>query len=65
MAILASLIAQQTLGEYKVMFGGALNVGVTPIAVFGSWAVLVPLAAAAAVLAINRRWAAITSPARS
>ncbi len=31
MAILASLIAQQTLGEYKVMLGGALNVGVTPI----------------------------------
>ena len=35
------------------------------IAVVGSWAVLVPLAAVAAVLAINRRWAAITSPARS
>jgi 4-carboxymuconolactone decarboxylase len=31
MAILASLIAQQTLCEYKVMLGGALNVGVTPI----------------------------------
>ena len=31
MAILASLIAQQTLGEYKVMLGGALNVRVTPI----------------------------------
>lgn len=31
MAILASLIAQQTLPEYKVMLGGALNVGVTPI----------------------------------
>ena len=31
MAILASLIAQQTLSEYKVMLGGALNVGVTPI----------------------------------
>jgi 4-carboxymuconolactone decarboxylase len=31
MAILASLIAQQTLAEYKVMLGGALNVGVTPI----------------------------------
>jgi 4-carboxymuconolactone decarboxylase len=30
-AILASLIAQQTLAEYKVMLGGALNVGVTPI----------------------------------
>ena len=31
MAILASLIAQQTLAEYKVMLGGALNVGVTPV----------------------------------
>ena len=31
MAILASLIAQQTLGEYKVMLDGALNVGVTAI----------------------------------
>ena len=31
--ILASLIAQQTLSEYKVMLGGALNVGVTPIEV--------------------------------
>jgi 4-carboxymuconolactone decarboxylase len=31
MAILASLIAQQTLSEYKVMLGGALNVGLTPI----------------------------------
>jgi 4-carboxymuconolactone decarboxylase len=31
MATLASLIAQQTLTEYKVMLGGALNVGVTPI----------------------------------
>jgi 4-carboxymuconolactone decarboxylase len=31
MAILASLITQQTLAEYKVMFGGALNIGVTPI----------------------------------
>jgi 4-carboxymuconolactone decarboxylase len=31
MAILASLIAQQTLAEYKVMLRGALNVGVTPI----------------------------------
>jgi len=31
MAILASLIAQQTLAEYKVMLGGALNVGLTPI----------------------------------
>jgi 4-carboxymuconolactone decarboxylase len=33
MVILASLIAQQTLSEYKVMLGGALNVGVTPIEV--------------------------------
>ena len=31
MVILASLIAQQTLSEYKVMLGGALNVGVTPV----------------------------------
>ena len=31
MVILASLIAQQTLAEYKIMLGGALNVGVTPI----------------------------------
>lgn len=29
--ILASLIASQTLSEYKVMLGGALNAGVTPI----------------------------------
>jgi 4-carboxymuconolactone decarboxylase len=33
MMILASLIAQQTLSEYKVMLGGALNVGVTPVEV--------------------------------
>jgi 4-carboxymuconolactone decarboxylase len=33
MMILASLIAQQTLTEYKVMLGGALNVGVTPVEV--------------------------------
>jgi 4-carboxymuconolactone decarboxylase len=31
MVILASLIAQQTLSEYKVMLVGALNVGVTPV----------------------------------
>lgn len=31
MVILASLITQQTLSEYKVMLGGALNVGVTPV----------------------------------
>jgi len=30
--ILASLIAMQTLSEYKVMLGGALNVGVIPAA---------------------------------
>ena len=33
MVILASLIAQQTLSEYKVMLVGALNVGVTPVEV--------------------------------
>ncbi len=33
MVILASLIAIQALGEYKVVMGGALNVGVTPIEV--------------------------------
>ena len=33
MMILASLIAQQTLSEYKVMLGGALNAGVTPVEV--------------------------------
>jgi 4-carboxymuconolactone decarboxylase len=31
MVILASLISQQTLSEYKVMLCGALNVGVTPV----------------------------------
>lgn len=31
MMILASNIASQALGEYKVMVGGALNVGVTPV----------------------------------
>ena len=35
------------------------------IALIGSWAVLVPLAAVAAVLAINWKWVAIASPARS
>ena len=35
------------------------------IAVIGSWAAVVPLAVAAAVLAINWKWAAIASPARS
>ncbi|MDF2570895.1 MAG: 4-carboxymuconolactone decarboxylase [Sporomusa sp.] len=33
MVILASLIAMQTLSEYKVMLGGGLNVGVTPVEV--------------------------------
>lgn len=33
MVILASLIASQTLSEYKVMLSAALNVGVTPIEV--------------------------------
>jgi 4-carboxymuconolactone decarboxylase len=33
MVILASMIASQALGEYKVMLGGALNIGVTPIEV--------------------------------
>jgi 4-carboxymuconolactone decarboxylase len=33
MVILASLIASQALGEYKVMLGGALNIGVTPVEV--------------------------------
>jgi 4-carboxymuconolactone decarboxylase len=31
--ILTSLIAMQTVSEYKVMLGGALNVGVTPVEV--------------------------------
>ena len=33
MVILASLIAMQTLSEYKVMLGSALNIGVTPVEV--------------------------------
>lgn len=33
MVILASMIASQALGEYKVMLDGALNVGITPIEV--------------------------------
>ena len=33
MVILASLIASQALGEYKMMLTGALNIGVTPIEV--------------------------------
>ena len=31
MLVLASLIAQQTLSEYEVMLGAALNVGVSPV----------------------------------
>lgn len=31
MMILASLIASQTVSEYKIMVGAALNVGVTPV----------------------------------
>src|SRR5215469_4828086 len=31
MVILASLIASQALAEYRVMLGGALNIGVTPV----------------------------------
>jgi 4-carboxymuconolactone decarboxylase len=31
MVILATLIASQCLSEYKVMLGGALNLGVTPV----------------------------------
>jgi len=31
MVILAALIAMQTLNEYKIMLGGALNIGVTPV----------------------------------
>jgi 4-carboxymuconolactone decarboxylase len=33
MVVLASMIASQALAEYKVMLGGALNVGVTPVEV--------------------------------
>jgi 4-carboxymuconolactone decarboxylase len=33
MVILASMIACQALAEYKVMLGGALNIGVTPVEV--------------------------------
>ena len=31
--VLGSMIASQALGEYKVMLGGALNVGITPVEV--------------------------------
>ena len=37
----------------------------TTTAVIGSWATVVPLAAVAAVLALNRKWAAQASPARA
>jgi hypothetical protein len=37
----------------------------TAAAVIGSWATLVPLAAVAAVLAANRKWAAMAGPARA
>ena len=33
MVILSSLIAMQTLSQYKIMLNGALNIGVTPIEV--------------------------------
>jgi 4-carboxymuconolactone decarboxylase len=33
MVILATMIASQAIAEYKVMLGGALNVGVTPVEV--------------------------------
>jgi 4-carboxymuconolactone decarboxylase len=33
MMVLASTIASQALGEYKVMLNAALNVGVTPVAI--------------------------------
>jgi 4-carboxymuconolactone decarboxylase len=33
MVMLASMIASQALGEYKIMLGGALNIGVTPVEV--------------------------------
>jgi len=33
MVILASLIASQAVAEYRVMLGGALNVGITPVEV--------------------------------
>jgi 4-carboxymuconolactone decarboxylase len=33
MVMLASMIASQALGEYRIMLGGALNVGVTPVEV--------------------------------
>jgi len=50
MVILASLIAMQTLSEYKVMLQGALNVGVTPIEVKEILYQSVPYAGIAKVL---------------
>lgn len=50
MAILASLIAQQTLSEYKVMLGAALNAGVTPVEVKEIVYQAVPYAGIAKVL---------------
>ena len=37
----------------------------TTTAVIGSWTTMVPLAAIGAVLALNRKWAAVASPARA
>ena len=37
----------------------------TTTAVIGSWATVVPLAAIAAVLALNRKWATQAAPARA
>jgi hypothetical protein len=37
----------------------------TTTAVIGSWTTVVPLAAVAAVLALNRKWAAQASPVRA
>ena len=36
----------------------------TTTAVIGSWATVVPLAAVAAVLALNRKWATVASPSQ-
>jgi ABC-2 type transport system permease protein len=36
----------------------------TTTAVIGSWATVVPLAAIAGVLALNRKWAAMATPTR-
>jgi 4-carboxymuconolactone decarboxylase len=53
MAILASLIASQALGEYKVMLTGALNIGVTPIEVKEIIYQAVPYAGMAKVLILS------------